>query len=212
MAESPAIVKRRHRPAPSRLARLGIDADGRASRARRIDSPNRDERPAGTAITLVVVHGISLPPGHFGGDAIERLFTNRLDAAAHPHFAAIAELRVSAHFLVRRDGRLFQFVPCTRRAWHAGASSWRGRERCNDFSIGIELEGTDTLAYTRRQYRTLGRIIRALARRYPIEEVVGHGDIAPGRKTDPGPAFDWPRLARALEGTRLVVGLSSRHC
>ena len=198
-------MKRRHRPAPSRRARLGIDADGRAGRARRIDSPNRDQRPPGTAITLVVVHGISLPPGRFGGDAIERLFTNRLDPAAHPYFATIAPLRVSAHFLVRRDGRLLQFVTCARRAWHAGASAWRGRERCNDFSIGIELEGTDTVAYTRAQYRTLGRIVRALARRYPIEQVVGHSDVAPGRKTDPGPAFDWARLARALAGTGLVT-------
>jgi AmpD protein len=199
-------VKRRHRPAPgpTRRARLRIDADGRASASRRVHSPNRDERPPGTAITLLVVHGISLPPGEFGGDAIERLFANRLDPDAHPYFATIAQLRVSAHFLVRRDGRLLQFVPCAQRAWHAGASAWRGRERCNDFSIGIELEGTDALPYTRGQYRMLGRIIRALARRYPIEDVVGHSDVAPGRKTDPGPAFDWPRLARALAGTGLV--------
>jgi AmpD protein len=199
-------VKHRHRPAPgpTRRARLRIDADGRASPARRVHSPNCDERPAGTAITLLVVHGISLPPGEFGGDAIERLFANRLDPEAHPYFATIAGLRVSAHFLVRRDGRLLQFVPCAQRAWHAGASAWRGRERCNDFSIGIEVEGTDALPYTRGQYRMLSRVIRALARRYPIEDVVGHSDVAPGRKTDPGPAFDWPRLARALAGTGLV--------
>ncbi len=199
-------MKRRHRPGPgpSRRARLRIDADGRASRARQVRSPNCDERPAGAAVTLLVVHGISLPPGAFGGDAIERLFTNRLDRAAHPDFAAIAELQVSAHFLVRRSGRLLQFVPCAQRAWHAGASAWRGRERCNDFSIGIELEGTDALPYTRSQYRMLGRVVGALARRYPIEDIVGHSDVAPGRKTDPGPAFDWARLARALAGTGLV--------
>jgi AmpD protein len=201
-------VKCRHRPAPerSRRARLRIDANGRASPARQVRSPNCDERPAGTAVALLVVHGISLPPGEFGGDAIERLFTNRLDPAAHPYFEAIAKMRVSAHFLVRRDGRLLQFVPCARRAWHAGTSTWRGREQCNDFSIGIELEGTDALPYTRSQYRMLSRVIRAVARRYPIEEVVGHSDIAPGRKTDPGPTFDWARLARALAGTGLVVG------
>jgi AmpD protein len=200
-------VKHRHRLAPGipRRAHLHIDAGGRASRARQLRSPNCDERPAGAAVTLLVVHGISLPPGAFGGDAIERLFTNRLDGAAHPYFATIAQLRVSAHFVVRRDGRLLQFVPCARRAWHAGASAWRGRERCNDFSVGIELEGTDALPYTRRQYRMLGRVVRALARRYPIEDVVGHSDVAPGRKTDPGPAFDWARLARALAGTGLAL-------
>jgi AmpD protein len=197
-------IDTRPAPGPTRRARLRIDTDGRASRARQVQSPNCDERPAGAAITLLVVHGISLPPGEFGGDGIERLFTNRLDPAAHPHFASIGELRVSAHFLVRRDGRLLQFVSCARRAWHAGASAWRGRERCNDFSIGIELEGTDAVPYTRRQYRMLRRVIGALARRYPIEDVVGHADVAPGRKTDPGPVFDWAGLARALAATGLV--------
>jgi N-acetyl-anhydromuramoyl-L-alanine amidase len=144
------------------------------------------------------VHGIALPPGRFAGDGIERLFTNRLDPLAHPYFATIAALRVSAHFLIRRDARLLQFVACTRRAWHAGESAWRGHSRCNDFSVGIELEGADDVPYDGRQYAMLARLVRALRRRYPIEDVVGHSDIAPGRKTDPGPAFDWPRLRRLL--------------
>jgi len=166
--------------------------------AAQIASPNCDHRPDDTPIALLVVHGISLPPGCFGGDAIARLFTNRLDARAHPSFAALAGMRVSAHFLIRRDGRLVQFVACTQRAWHAGESSWRNRSRCNDFSIGVELEGTDTRPYTAAQYRTLGRLARALMRRYPIADIVGHSDVAPGRKTDPGPAFDWARLARQV--------------
>ena len=182
--------------------RLAIDAGGLANLATQLPSPNCDERPAGCAVALVVVHGISLPPGEFGGDAILRLFTNRLDAVAHPYYATIAQLRVSAHFLVRRDGALLQFVPCTRRAWHAGKSSWQGRDRCNDYSVGIELEGADTLPYAAAQYAMLARLVRALRRRYPIEDVVGHSDIAPGRKSDPGPAFDWERLARLLAPRR----------
>ena len=148
--------------------------------------------------TLVVVHGISLPPGHFGGDGVVGLFTNSLDPTQHPFYATVARLRVSAHFFIRRDGALLQFVACADRAWHAGASSWRGRERCNDFSIGVELEGTDDRAYTVAQYRRLAGLLKALARRYPIEAAVGHSDVAPGRKTDPGPAFDWTRLGRLL--------------
>ena len=159
-------------------------------------SPNHDARPARCEVSLIVVHGISLPPGQFGGDAIESLFTNALDPRAHPYFASIAELRVSAHFLVRRDGALIQFVRCGERAWHAGQSTWRGRAGCNDFSVGIELEGCDDIPYGAAQYAMLARLIRALARRYPIEDVVGHSDVAPGRKTDPGPAFDWARLGR----------------
>jgi len=187
-----------------RARSLAIDESGRASLARWIPSPNCDARPADEDITLVVVHGISLPPGVFGGEAIERLFTNRLDPAAHPSFAAPAALRVSAHFLVRRDGELIQFVACADRAWHAGASSWRGRERCNDFSIGVELEGTDDTPYMDAQYTVLTRLVRALARRYPIADVAGHSDVAPGRKTDPGPAFAWGRLA-LLTGRRVRV-------
>jgi AmpD protein len=196
-------VKRRRRPFPhadatTRARGLAVEADGRVPAAAQIASPNCDDRPEDTAISMLVVHGISLPPGRFGGDAIERLFTNRLDPGAHPYFAAIAGLRVSAHFLIRRDGAVVQFVPCARRAWHAGESSWRGRTRCNDFSIGVELEGTDARPYTAAQYRSLGRLARALARRYPIVDIIGHSDIAPGRKTDPGAAFDWPRFARRV--------------
>jgi len=176
--------------------RLSIDADGIATPARQVASANRDARPPDTEITLLVVHGISLPPGEFGGDGILDLFTNRLDPDAHPYYAAIAGLAVSAHFLIRRDGALIQFVPCGERAWHAGASAWKGRGRCNDYSIGVELEGTDDVPYTPAQYAMLARLARALRRRYPIADIVGHSDIAPGRKTDPGSAFDWDRLHR----------------
>jgi AmpD protein len=186
---------------PRRATRLHVDASGTVAAARQVASPNCDERPD-VAIVLVVVHGISLPPGRYGGDAIERLFTNRLDAHAHPYYATIGTLRVSSHFLIRRDGALLQFVPCTRRAWHAGASCWKGRARCNDFSIGIELEGSDDDRYEDAQYAMLSKLIRALRRRYPIGDVAGHSDIAPGRKTDPGPRFDWPRLHRALARRR----------
>ena len=192
------MKKRASRPVAPRVRGLVIDAAGRCAGAAQVASPNCDERPEDTAIRLVVVHGISLPPGRFGGNAIERLFTNRLPAASHPSFATVAELRVSSHFLIRRDGRLVQFVACARRAWHAGQSAWRGATRCNDFSIGIELEGTDARPYAAAQYRTLAHLCRALLARYPIEAVAGHSDIAPGRKTDPGPAFDWRRLERAL--------------
>ena len=176
--------------------RLAVDDDGYANLAQQIPSPNHDARPPGTPVTLVVIHGISLPPGEFGGDGIVRLFTNRLDPAAHPYYPSIAHLHVSAHFLVRRDGRLLQFVSCNERAWHAGTSRFRGRAHCNDFSIGIELEGTDDLPYEARQYAMLARLLRTLARRYPIQHVTGHSTVAPERKTDPGPAFDWARLRR----------------
>ena len=189
---------RRHGLHGGARRRLAIDARGYANLARKIRSPNQDARPDGIAISLIVVHGISLPPGEFGGGGIVRLFTNRLDASAHPYFATIADLRVSAHFLVRRDGALVQFVSCDERAWHAGASSWKGRERCNDFSIGVELEGTDDAPYAAAQYATLARLVKALRQRYPIADIVGHRDVAPGRKTDPGPAFDWRRLRRLL--------------
>lgn len=165
--------------------------------ARRVASPNCDERPADEAVELVVIHAISLPPNEFGGPGIVHLFTNCLDPAAHPYFREIQGLRVSAHFLVRRDGELIQFVACSRRAWHAGASSWRGRDNCNNFSIGIELEGCDQLPFEDAQYLTLNRLLAELRRRYPITAVVGHSDIAPGRKTDPGPCFDWHRVHAA---------------
>lgn len=161
---------------------------------RRILSPNRDERPADEVVRLVVIHAISLPPGEFGGPGIIDLFTNRLDPGAHTYFREIQGLRVSSHFLVRRGGALIQFVPCTQRAWHAGVSNWMGRANCNDFSIGIELEGCDQLAFEDAQYLTLNRLLAQLRRRYPIEALAGHSDIALGRKTDPGPYFDWHRV------------------
>jgi AmpD protein len=163
-----------------------------------VESPNCDERPPNTEITLVVLHSISLPPGEYGGDAIERLFTNRLDPAAHPYFKEIFELRVSSHFLVRRDGELVQFVPVERRAWHAGVSSWRGRSRCNDFSLGIELEGGEDDFFTDPQYEALTALVRRLRSTYPIRDVAAHSDVAPGRKTDPGARFDWARLLADL--------------
>lgn len=171
-----------------------LDAAGIVSSARYVASPNCDERPAGCTVSLVVIHSISLPPGEFGGDAIEQLFTNRLSPEAHPYFATIAHLRVSAHFFIRRDGALMQFVPCDRRAWHAGESCWRGRSCCNDFSIGIELEGTDETTFTDKQYERLTQLLGALRKRYPLRDIAGHSDIAPGRKSDPGPHFDWQRL------------------
>ena len=163
-----------------------------------VDSPNCDDRPAGTEVTLVVVHSISLPPGEYGGEWIERLFTNRLDPAAHPYFEEIHALRVSSHYLVRRDGEVVRFVAPERRAWHAGASSWRGRSRCNDFSIGIELEGTEEDAFAPAQYAALAALIRDLQKNFPVRDVAAHSDVAPGRKTDPGAGFDWARLLRAL--------------
>jgi AmpD protein len=153
-------------------------------------------------VSLVVLHSISLPPGEYGGDAIEQLFANQLDWDAHPYYAGIRGLRVSAHFLVRRDGALLQFVSCEQRAWHAGRSVWRGREDCNHYSIGIELEGLEGSTFQPEQYRQLARLLRALAARYPIEEAVGHEDVAPGRKFDPGAGFDWQALRRHLRRLR----------
>ena len=165
-------------------------------------SPNHDERPPGEPVRLVVIHAISLPPDHFGGPGVEQLFTNTLDPQAHPYYATIQHLRVSAHYFIRRDGQLLCFVDPARRAWHAGVSCWNGRERCNDFSIGIELEGCDTMPFEPAQYERLAALIVELERRYPIEAVVGHSDIAPGRKTDPGPFFDWKRLDVMCEQRR----------
>ncbi len=170
-----------------------ITDDGLLAGARYIESPNCDERPAGTAINLLVIHNISLPPAEFGGPGIIELFTNCLDPAAHPYYQGVAHQRVSAHFLVRRDGGIIQFVGCAKRAWHAGESVWRGRSRCNDFSLGIEVEGSDDDVFTSAQYAALSELTLAIIARYPIEDVVGHGDVAPGRKTDPGPCFDWVR-------------------
>jgi N-acetyl-anhydromuramoyl-L-alanine amidase len=163
-----------------------------------VHSPNQDERPPGTEISLVVLHSISLPPGEYAGDAIEQLFTNCLDPQAHPYFREICGLKVSAHFLVRRDGSVVQFVPAERRAWHAGASSWRGRSRCNDFSIGIELEGSEDDAFESAQYAALASLLKKLQQTFPIRDVAAHSDVAPGRKTDPGAHFDWACLLKAL--------------
>lgn len=167
-----------------------------------VPSPNFDERPAGEEISLLVVHGISLPPGEFGGPWVDALFRNCLDPTAHPYFDRIKDLRVSAHAFIRRDGSLVQYVPFRQRAWHAGPSCFEGRGACNDFSIGVELEGTDDVAYEEAQYRALASLARALMRGYPgitPGRIAGHSEISPGRKTDPGPAFEWGRL-RALVG------------
>jgi AmpD protein len=177
---------------------MRIDAAGWLSGVRRVASPNCDRRPAGAKISLLVIHNISLPPGEFGGAFIEHLFTNTLDCDAHPYFDRLRGLKVSAHFLIRRDGSVIQFVPCGLRAWHAGVSEWRGRSRCNDFSLGIELEGADDAPFTDAQYASLARLTRRLRRRYPLTDITGHSDIAPARKTDPGPSFDWPRYRAAL--------------
>jgi AmpD protein len=183
--------------------RVIIDgASGWLSGVTRVPSPNTDERPSGLEASLIVVHGISLPPGEFGGPWIDRLFTNSLPADAHAYFAEVAHLRVSAHALIRRNGEVRQYVPFTARAWHAGESSYCGRSDCNDFSIGIELEGADDVPYADIQYDRLAALVVALRRTYASlrdAEVVGHEHIAPGRKTDPGPAFDWKRFRSALD-------------
>jgi len=176
-----------------------LDPLGWFSGVRRIGSPNHDWRPPGSAITLLVIHNISLPPGEFGGDAIVRLFTNTLDTEEHPYYAQLRGMKVSAHFLVRRNGAIIQFVACGKRAWHAGVSSWRGRGRCNDFSIGIELEGDDYQPFTSAQYAALIRLTRRLCRAYPISGIAGHSDIAPQRKTDPGPHFEWAHYLGSLD-------------
>jgi AmpD protein len=165
-------------------------------------SPNRDSRPADMEIDLLVIHNISLPPGHFGGPWVDSFFLNQLDAKAHPYFEQLAQLRVSAHLFIRRDGSAVQYVPLTERAWHAGQSSFQGRQACNDFSIGIELEGADDLAYSQAQYERLAQLTRMIQARYPgisRDHILGHSDIAPGRKSDPGPAFDWPLFHQLLD-------------
>ena len=172
--------------------------DGWLDEVRRVASPNHDDRPDGTEITLLIVHSISLPPGEYGGDAIERFFTNRLDPRAHPYFEEIAGMRVSAHFLVRRDGKLVQFVPVLKRAWHAGVSSWRGRSACNDFSVGVELEGRDDGPFEEAQYQALDALVRRLRKALPLRDIAAHSDVAPGRKTDPGAGFAWARFLARL--------------
>jgi AmpD protein len=192
--------------------KLQVDIDSGLMRGvRQIASPNRDARPPGVAADLIVVHGISLPPGEFGGPWIDRLFTNTLPAEVHPYFAEVAALRVSSHLAVARDGAVTQYVKFTKRAWHAGQSNYRGREACNDFSVGVELDGTVMLPYEPAQYGALAEIVAALCAAYPRlspDRLVGHSDIAPGRKTDPGPAFDWPR-ARSLIAAAMAPSRSS---
>lgn len=176
---------------------MSIGPDGRLRGVRFVASPNCDARPAGTRVSLLVLHSISMPPGVYGGDAVQRLFTNRLDPGAHPYFRDKVHMRVSAHFFVRRNGAVQQFVPVQLRAWHAGASRWRARERCNDGSIGVELEGLENGPFTAVQYRSLARLTRSLASSLPLRACVAHSDIAPVRKRDPGARFDWSRfLAR----------------
>jgi AmpD protein len=189
-------------PTRSEAQRRGRWHDGWWSGARACPSPNFDARPPGQRVTLVVLHSISLPPGQYGGEAIEQLFTNRLDWDTHPYYGTIRGLRVSAHFLIRRDARVLQFVSCDERAWHAGLSTWRGQPDCNHYSVGIELEGLEGASFEPGQYGQLARLLRALAARYPIEEAVGHEDVAPGRKFDPGTGFDWPHLRRLLRRVR----------
>lgn len=167
-----------------------------------VESPNCDDRPPNTEISLIILHSISLPPGRYGGEAIERLFTNRLDPQAHPYFREICHLKVSSHYLIRRDGERVQFVPVEKRAWHAGASLWRGRARCNDFSVGIELEGTDEDAFSDPQYTALTALVRELRATLPLRDIAAHSDVAPGRKTDPGARFDWARLLASLARSR----------
>lgn len=204
MLRSRAVVE----PIADGQGMAGSDANGqrrvvghRLLGARRCDSPNQDARPPGAVPELVVVHGISLPPGRFGTGLIDALFCNAIDPLVHPELAELCELRVSSHLLIERSGAVTQYVPFDRRAWHAGVSEWCGRSGCNDFSVGIELEGTDTTLYADAQYVALVDAIRALRQAYGAiaeDAIVGHADVAPGRKTDPGPAFDWGRLRQAL--------------
>lgn len=182
---------------------MQIDASGFLDTARFIASPNFDERPVGTDISLLVIHNISLPPNKFMGDGVIELFTNQINPEAHPYYQSLQGLRVSAHFFIRRDGTAIQFVSCNDRAWHAGVSSWQGKDRCNDYSIGIELEGSDVTPFTDAQYTTLIVLTQCLCCHYPIKHIAGHSDIAPDRKTDPGPYFDWTKYAHCL-GNRMI--------
>ena len=179
------------------MMNMKIDEDGLLIDGNFLSSPNCDERPQG-AIELLVIHNISLPPGEYGGDGVQQLFTNTLNEAEHPYYKKLTGLKVSAHFFVRRDGTITQFVPCIKRAWHAGESCWQGLTRCNDFSLGIELEGGDEVPFTDLQYDALTQLTKALQATYPIRGIAGHSDIAPLRKTDPGPCFDWGRYLPGL--------------
>ncbi len=193
---------------PPRI-RLEIRPDGWCPQAIRLASPNFDSRPSGVGPELLVIHNISLPPGQYGGPWIADLFLNRLNCDAHPYFDQLREHRVSAHFLIRRNGELVQFVSANDRAWHAGASSFRGRDRCNDFSIGVELEGADSEIFAEEQYVILAALTSALCQQYPLSAVIGHEHIAPARKTDPGPCFNWRHYRSSLETlrTNLLVDL-----
>jgi N-acetyl-anhydromuramoyl-L-alanine amidase len=173
------------------MKNLHINSTGICTQANLIASPNIDQRPDISDIKLIVIHNISLPPNQYGGNGVIELFTNKLNPQEHPYYAEIASLKVSSHFFIRRDGQLIQFASCLDRAWHAGQSNWQGRERCNDFSIGIELEGSDFEGFEALQYEVLNSLINALKSTYPIQAITGHSDIAPNRKTDPGPYFDW---------------------
>lgn len=175
-----------------------IDGEGYLRNARFIPSPNFDERPEGCGVSLLVIHNISLPPDDFGGEGVIDLFTNVLDPEAHPYYRRLRGLKVSTHFFIRRSGEIIQFVSCEKRAWHAGESCWQDRRRCNDYSIGIELEGSDRTSFTDAQYAALTSLTHKLQERYPIHDIVGHSDIAPSRKTDPGPCFDWARYRTAI--------------
>jgi AmpD protein len=194
---------------------LQVDLESGLMRGvRQIASPNYDSRPAGIEADLIVVHGISLPPGEFGGPWIDRLFTNCLPADMHPYFAEVGSLRVSSHVVVARDGAVTQYVAFPERAWHAGKSIYQGREACNDFSVGVELEGSDTLPYEPAQYAALAEVVAALCAAYPQlspDRLVGHSEIAPGRKTDPGPAFDWPRARRLIAAAGSAYGKPLRR-
>jgi AmpD protein len=176
------------------IQKLKLNALGYIEPATQIASPNFDTRPENSSINMIVIHNISLPPNQYGGSGISQLFTNQLNPDEYPYYAEIYTRKVSSHFLIRRDGELIQFVSCIQRAWHAGQSSWQGRERCNDFSIGIELEGCDFEEFEPAQYHTLNLLLNCLKSTYPIQHIVGHSDIAPGRKTDPGPCFNWKNV------------------
>jgi AmpD protein len=191
----------------ARTPRYTIDAEGWLASARRAPSPNFNERPADTPISLLVIHSISLPPQQYGGPWIDDFFQNRLDCGAHPYFAGICTMKVSSHLLIRRDGEVVQYVPFLKRAWHAGVSTFNGVSDCNDFSIGIELEGCDAEGYEAAQYRALAAVTKAIRKAYPKitgKRIAGHCDIAPGRKTDPGPHFDWPRYRKLIAARKAV--------
>ncbi len=177
-----------------KTSKLTLNAAGYVASATQIASPNVDARPENTNIDLIVIHNISLPPNIYKGSGVVQLFTNQLNPNEHPYYAEIYTRKVSSHFFIRRDGELMQFASCLQRAWHAGVSSWQGRERCNDFSVGVELEGSNFEAFEAAQYQTLKSLLNCLRKAYPIQHITGHSDIAPGRKTDPGPYFEWNRI------------------